>query len=160
MKATLEYKDDFLCVVEKKDRATGLAKKWLQVRRADYAEVQTLLGRPVTSVNQQEGIYVDEEGNVYQLADKGATKPIEVERLVGTEKTDSEVLLEASLNGGQANGKSNGTKRLLKKNRLCARRQQSSKAETPNPRPRTAEASSAVKSASSPNIAVPRSRCG
>ena len=143
MKTTLEYKDDFLYVVEEKDGATG-AKKWFPISRTDYAEVQELLGRPVTSVNQQEGIYVDEEGNVYQLADKGETKPIEVEHPPGTEKTDLEVLLEASLKGGQANGKSGGAKRLLKKNRSSARRQQSSKAKTPNSQPHPAEASSAV----------------
>ena len=71
MKTTLGYKDDFLYVVEEKDGATGLAKKWLPVRSVDYAEAQTLQGRPVTSVNQEEGVYVDEEGNVYQLSDKG-----------------------------------------------------------------------------------------
>ena len=81
MKATLEYKEGFLYVVEEKDGATGVAKKWFPVRRADYAEVKTLHGRPVTSVNQREGIYVDEEGNAYQLADKGETKPIAVEPL-------------------------------------------------------------------------------
>jgi len=97
MKTTLEYKDDFLYVVEEKDGAPGSAKKWLPVRRAEYAEAQTLLGRPVTRVNQREGVYVDEEGTVFQLADKGETKPIEVEHLPGTEKTELEVLLEASL---------------------------------------------------------------
>ena len=74
-------------------------------------------GRPVTSVNQQERIYVDEEGNVYQLADEGETKPIAVEHLSGTEKTDLEVMLEASLKGGQANGKCSGAKRLPKGSR-------------------------------------------
>ena len=125
MRATLEYKDDFLYVVEEKDGATG-AKKWLPVCRADSAEAQTLHGRPVTNINLQEGIYVDEEGNVYQLVDKGETKPIEVEHLPGTEKTELEVLLEASLKGGQANGKNGGAKRLLKKNRSSARKQQAS----------------------------------
>src|ERR1039458_1013278 len=105
MKTTLEYKDVFLYVVEEKDGATGPAKKWLPVRRADYAEAQTLLGRPITSVNQQEGVYVDEDGNVFQLADNGETKPIEVEHLPGTDKTELEVLLKASLNGRKANGK-------------------------------------------------------
>ena len=88
MKATLEYKDDFLYVVEEKDGATG-AEKWLPVRRADCAEAQTLHGRPVTSINRQEGIYVDEEGNVYQLADKGETKPIAGRASPGTEKPNS-----------------------------------------------------------------------
>ena len=48
---------------------------------------------------------MDEEGNVFQLLDKGETKPIEVEHLPGTEKTGLEVLLEASLKEGQTNGK-------------------------------------------------------
>ena len=88
MKATLEYKDDFLCVVEEKDTAAAeLVKEWRTVRKAEHAEVQTLLGRPITSVNRGEGIYVDEEGNVYQLADKGEAKPIAVERLPGREKS-------------------------------------------------------------------------
>ena len=98
----------FLCVLIE----NGIEpKKWLPVRRADYAEVQTLLGRPVTSVNLQEGIYVDEEGNVFQLLDKGETKPIEVEHLPGTEKTELEVLLEASLKGK----KTERTKRRFEK---------------------------------------------
>jgi len=117
MKATLEYKDDFLCVVEEKNGATGLAKKWLPVSRTDYTEAQTLHGRPVTSVNQQEGIYVDEEGNVYQLADKGETKPIAVERLPGTEKTEIEVLLEASLRGRKTHDQNGGSKRMHRTNR-------------------------------------------
>ncbi len=124
MKTTLEYKDDFLYVVEEKDGATGSAKKWLPVRRADYAEAQTLRGRPVTSVNQQEGVYVDEEGNVFQLANKGETKPIEVEHLPGTGKTELEVLLEASLKGRKTNGRNGGSKRMQQKNRNNGRKQQ------------------------------------
>src|SRR5271155_4137475 len=98
MKATLEYKDDFLCVVEENDGATEPAQKWLPVHRMDYAAAQTLLGRPVKSGNQHEGIYVDEEGAVYQLADKGETNPIAVEHLPRRE-SELEVLLEASLKG-------------------------------------------------------------
>ena len=79
MKATLAYRDGFLNIVEEENGPTESTKKWFQVRRAEYAEVQTVLGRPVTSVNLQEGIYVDEEGNPFQLLDKGETKPIEVE---------------------------------------------------------------------------------
>src|ERR1039458_3989334 len=112
MRASMDYRDRFLCVLIE----NGIEpKKWFPVRRADYAEAQTLLGRPVTSVNQQEGVYVDEEGNVYQLADNGETKPIEVEHLPGTEKTELEVVLEASLKGRKANGQNSGAKRLLKK---------------------------------------------
>jgi hypothetical protein len=38
------------------------------------------VGRPVTAANPEEGIYVDEEGNVFQLAEKGGRKPMEVEQ--------------------------------------------------------------------------------
>ena len=156
MTTTLEYKEGFLYVVEEKDGATGVARKWFPVRRADYAEAQTLHGRPVTSVNQREGIYVDEEGNVYPLAEKGVTKPIEVEHLPGTEKTELEVLLEASLNGRKANGKNGAAKRLLKKNRSGGRKRQASQDGTAKPEPRSAEAPSAVEtSASSFDVAAP-----
>src|SRR5271165_4301189 len=124
MKATLKYKDDFLYVVEEKDGADGVVRNWLPVRRADYAEAQTLLGRPVTSVNQREGIYVDEEGNVYQLAKKGETKPIEVEHLLATEKTELEVLLEASLKGKKTDEQNGASKRMQRKNRTNGRKQQ------------------------------------
>jgi len=152
MNTSLDYQNGFLCVLAD----DGIHQKcWFPVIKADHAEIHALLGRPVTRLDQEKGTYVDEDGSVYQLADKGETKPIEVEHPTGTEKTDLEVLLEASLKGGQANGKSRGAKRLLKKNRSRARRQQSSKAETPNPQPRPAEASSAVESASTLNVAVP-----
>ena len=58
---------------------------------------------------------MDEEGNVYQLMNKGETKPIAVEHLPRTEKTELEVLLEASLNGRKANGQTGGPKRLSAK---------------------------------------------
>jgi hypothetical protein len=155
-KTTLEYRNDFLYVVEEKDFATGAAKKWLPVRKADHAEAQTLRGRPVTSVDQQEGIYVDEEGNVYQLADKGETKPIAVELLSGTEKTELEVMLEASLKGGQVNGKSSSAKRLLKKNRSSGRKPQVSPVGTKSSEARPADAPTAVEtSASSFDFAAP-----
>ncbi len=143
MKTTLEYKDDFLYVVEEKDSGNGAAKMWRPVRRADYAEAQTLHGRPVTSVNQQEGVYVDEEGNVYQLADKGETKPIAVEHLPGREKTELEVLLEASLNGSKANGQTGRAKRLLKRNRGSGRKRQALQMAA-DPEARPAEAATAV----------------
>ena len=50
------------------------------VHAAEEAEVRTLVGRRVTEVNSDEGIYVDEEGNVFQLAEKGRSKPMEVEQ--------------------------------------------------------------------------------
>jgi hypothetical protein len=85
MKTTLDYKKHFLCVLtelEISDRRRGavLVKEWHRVHAAEEAEVQTLVGRPVTAANAAEGIYVDEEGNVFQLAEKGRSKPMEVER--------------------------------------------------------------------------------
>ncbi len=82
----------------------------------------TLVGRPVTRVDQREGIYVDEEGNVYRLADKGETKPIEVEHLPGTEKTELEVLLEASLKGNKTDKPNGDSKRMQQKNRNNGRK--------------------------------------
>lgn len=149
MKATLESRNGFLCVVEEEDGATGVAKNWLPVRMADYAEAQTLQGRPVTSVNSEEGVYVDEEGNVFQLLDKGETKPIEVEHLPRTEKTELEVLLAASLTGGHANGKSGGAKRLLKKNRNSDRKRPASQNETASPEARPIEVPTAVETRAS-----------
>ena len=71
MRISLDYRYGFLCVLIE----NGIEpKKWFPISSSDYAEVEALLGRPVTSINQQEGLYVDEEGNVFQLSDKGETK--------------------------------------------------------------------------------------
>jgi hypothetical protein len=51
MKTTVENKDDFLCVVDEKDRLHRLVTPWRPIRKAEYAEVQTLLGRPFTIVD-------------------------------------------------------------------------------------------------------------
>ena len=163
MKSTLDYRDGHLCILNESVRRGGLGgalegvREWYVVREAARAEVATLIGRPVKSVQPDEGLHIDEEGNVYQLVDKGETKPIAVEHLSGTEKTELEVLLEASLKGGQANGKNNGTKRLLKKNRSGGRKQQALQMTTAKPEPRLAEAPSAAEtSASTFDVAAPR----
>jgi hypothetical protein len=70
-----------------------------------------------------DGIYLDEEGNVFQLLDKGETKPIEVEHFPGTEKTELEVLLEASMEGRKTNEQNGGSKRVQRKNRNNGRKQ-------------------------------------
>ena len=85
MKTTLDYKKDFLCVLTESEVSDGqrgavLVREWHPVHAADEAEVRTLVGRPVTEVNSDEGIYIDEEGNVFQLAEKGRSKPMEVEQ--------------------------------------------------------------------------------
>jgi len=100
MKTTLDYRKDFLCVLSESEVPDGkhnrtLVKEWYPIHSVEEAEARALMGRPVTATDSEEAIYVDEEGNVFQLADKGGTKPIEVEHLPGTEKTELEVLLEA-----------------------------------------------------------------
>jgi hypothetical protein len=88
MKTSLDYRKESLCILAQYEVLDGrhpgtLVREWYPVRPADEAEIRTLTARPVTEVNADEGIYVDEEGRVYQLAAKGATKPIEVERSSG-----------------------------------------------------------------------------
>jgi hypothetical protein len=85
MKTTLDYKNGFLCVPtesEISDASWGASavKEWHSVQAAEEAEVRTLVGRSVIPVDSDEGIYVDEEGNVFQLAEKGRSKPMEVEQ--------------------------------------------------------------------------------
>ncbi|MGA8567579.1 MAG: ERF family protein [Candidatus Binataceae bacterium] len=56
------------------------AKEWHPIHAAEEAEVRTLIGRPVSEVDSEEGIYVDEDGNVFKLAEKERSKPMEVEQ--------------------------------------------------------------------------------
>ena len=117
MKSSLDYRKNFLCVLIESEVSDGSSiRKWYPVYKAERAEAGMLCGRPLTSMNPKEGIYVDEEGNVFQLANRGGTKPLEVEQLAAEGKSELEALLEASLNGvpqspeadaaGQAEGKS------------------------------------------------------
>lgn len=84
MNPVLDYKKGFLCVLTESDipapRGPVLVKEWHAVHAAEEVEVRSLVGRPVTEVNPDEGIYIDEEGNVFQLAEKERSKPMEVER--------------------------------------------------------------------------------
>jgi hypothetical protein len=85
VKTTLDYKKDFLCVLTESEISDGprdvvLVKEWHPAQAAEEAEVRTLVGRPVTEANSEEGVYIDEEGNVFQLAEKGRSKPMEVEQ--------------------------------------------------------------------------------
>jgi hypothetical protein len=128
MKTFIDFYQDSLCVVieEPTQNATGagVRRSWYPVRRATPAESQILTGRLTTQLDPSEGSYIDEEGNLYQLMDKGATKPIEVEYLIETKKTELETLLEASLNGGSGGRESGRPKRLFKRNRSGSRKQQ------------------------------------
>ena len=103
MKTTLDYKKGFLCVLTESEISDGpcgaaLVREWHPIHAAEEAEVRTLLGRPVTEVNSDEGIYIDEEGNVFQLAEKGRSKPMEVEKSAW-EREPAEADALASANG-------------------------------------------------------------
>ncbi len=85
MKTTLDYKKNFLCVLTESEildglRGAVLVREWHPVHAAEESEVRTLIERPGTEANPDEGIYTDEEGNVFQLAEKGRSKPMEVEQ--------------------------------------------------------------------------------
>ena len=118
MSTTIGFREGLLCIRQERN---GLST-WLPVRQADDGEPPLLDGRPVKLVDAEEGIYVDEQGMVYQLRDKGKTKPIEVKHRAGTEKTELEGLLEASLNGNNGSGQTGGPKRLFKKSRSAGRK--------------------------------------
>src|ERR1700675_832284 len=95
MRTAIGFTEGWLCVLQERDGA----RTWLPVRQADDGEPPTLDGRPVRLIDAAEGIYVDEQGTVYQLMDKGETQPIKVEPPAGTQKSELEGLLEASLEG-------------------------------------------------------------
>jgi hypothetical protein len=102
-KTTLDYKKGSLCVltetaISDRARRAVLVRVWHSVHDADEAEVRTLLGRPVTEVNSDEGIYIDEEGNVFQLAEKGRSKPMEIEQ-PASEGEPAGADAQASVNG-------------------------------------------------------------
>ena len=98
-------------------------KEWHPIHLAEEAEVRALVGRPLTAIDSEEAIYVDEDGNVFQLLNKGKTKPIEVEHLPGTGKTELEVLLETSLKERKKHEQQGDSKRM-QKNRNNGRKQQ------------------------------------
>jgi ERF superfamily len=128
-KTSLDCKSDFLCVLSEFKIPDGksnctLVKEWYPVHPTDEVEAQALVGRSVTIVDSEEGIYVDEEGNAFQLLDKGKTKPIEVEQLPVTEKTELEVPLQASLNGRKTHEQNRDSKTVQRKNRNEGRKRQ------------------------------------
>jgi ERF superfamily len=124
MKSFIDSRQNTLCVVVEgvlpEFRDAGVHRSWYPIHSTTNAESELLTGRLVIETDHCEGIYVDEEGNVYQLMDKGATKPIAVEGIGETGKTELETLLEASL-GGPKNGE---PKQLFRKNRRGNRKQQ------------------------------------
>src|SRR5579863_4107301 len=118
MRTAIGFREGLLCVLQERNGS----RTWLPVRRADDGEPTTPDGRPVRLIDPAEGIYVDEQGTVCQLMDKGATKPIKVEHRVGTEKTELEGLLQASLSGTKKADQNHAPKPLFKKHRSGSRK--------------------------------------
>jgi hypothetical protein len=140
MKTTIGFREGLLCILQERNES----RTWLPVRKADDEEPPTLDGRPVSLIDSKEGIYVDEQGTVYQLMDKGETKPIKVEDPAGTEKTELEGLLEASLNGTKRAGQNELPKALFKKNRSGSRKQLKLQVAPATTGPKRAESSPVV----------------
>ncbi len=99
-----------------------IRRSWYPLREVGLEKNHTLARRPVTQVNPLEGIYVDDEGNVYQLADKGETKPIAVEHLEREKMTELETLLEASLIDRKESESDADSKRVHRKARNGGRK--------------------------------------
>jgi hypothetical protein len=137
MRNAIGFREGWLCILQERHGAMA----WLRVREGADGEPPTLEGRPVSLLDAKEGTYVDEEGTVYQLRDKGATKPIKVERLTGTGKTELEGLLEASLNGTKDGGRNDAPKPLFKKRRSGNRKQLRLRAAPATADPKRVEAS-------------------
>ncbi len=108
IKTRLAYRNGFLCVVAERWCPEGpqpkTVKLWYPVREEEESETGSLTGRSVAEIDPKEGIYVDEEGTVFQLAEKGETKPIAVEE-TPRESGELEQLLAASLKNGNSSEK-------------------------------------------------------
>jgi ERF superfamily len=82
MKSTLDCRDGHLCILNESELTAsspggpGSIREWYAVREATESEVATLVGRPVTPIESEEGLYVDEDGNPYQLEQMGRGKPL------------------------------------------------------------------------------------
>ncbi len=121
MTGSLDYRDGLLCVLTENGMEP---KKWFPIYATEEVEARTLVGRPVTSTDSEEGIYVDEEGNVFQLFNKGETKPIQIEHLPGKGKAKLEELLNTSSNGKKTHGQNGDSKKVQRKNRTNGRKRQ------------------------------------
>jgi hypothetical protein len=95
MKSTLEYRNGHLCVLNRSKLRPNdpqcppdTLREWYPVREATEGEVAILAGRSVNSVEPDEGLYADEEGNPYQLSEQGRTPPLAVEMTLAANETD------------------------------------------------------------------------
>jgi hypothetical protein len=87
MKTSIDCYQNCLCLVVEEPNPErpdlGIRRSWYPIRQATPGESHLLSGLSVAQVDPLEGTYVDEEGNVYQLADKGEPKPVAIEHFPG-----------------------------------------------------------------------------
>jgi hypothetical protein len=141
MKTTLDHRDSHLCVLyesqlgDGSSDGLGILREWYPVREATEGEVAILVGRPVNSIERDEGLYADEEGNPYQLSEQGRTRPLAVEMTLaandreraenkGESGTDDQALAEPMAAEGTSTGGIEGgvrLKTLLRKPRKKSR---------------------------------------
>jgi hypothetical protein len=109
MHTTLDVRDGYLCViltlrgVRTKNSRPSSVRQWYLIREASEAEAPVLNGRPVSCTDREAGLYIDEEGTSYRLADGGQTKPFYTE-IVPVESTPGGQL-EAGTNGALMTGR-------------------------------------------------------
>ena len=77
----LEARDGVLCIVVETPFSAGASeasspgmRQWFRVEEPDANPI-LVAGRPVRSIDPQEGLFIDEEGNSYRLAGGGQAKP-------------------------------------------------------------------------------------
>ena len=85
MDLRLDYRNGFLCVLI--DKAVPIVtvagpvriRKWFPIREAGAEEMIGLVGRPLSIVDEAAGLYLDDSGEPYRLAQEGKTEAIGVE---------------------------------------------------------------------------------
>ncbi len=83
-RAMLDYHDGYLCVMtENNVGARGpngpfaVAREWYPLHKMSETEAKPFTGRPLTGIDPDQGLYVDDEGQSFQLSNKGTTRPID-----------------------------------------------------------------------------------
>src|SRR5690242_20537196 len=81
----LEARDGILCIVVETPFRAGASeasslgmRQWFRVEEPD-GDPALVAGRPVRSIDPQEVLFIDEEGNSYRLAGGGHAEPLHAE---------------------------------------------------------------------------------
>src|SRR5580692_1729423 len=81
----LEAREGVLCIVVETPFSAGASeasspgmRQWFRVEEPD-GDPALVAGRPVRSIDSQEGLFIDEEGNSYRLAGGGHAEPFHAE---------------------------------------------------------------------------------